>query len=112
MSEPREIGIALLGLGNVGSGVIKLLDDNAAAITARLGARLVVRTIVVREPDKQRLVSVDPSLLTTDVAVAIARDDVQIVCELMGGTTLARVAVLLRQRGVCGRGSARRRRVL
>ncbi len=95
MSAPREIGIALLGLGNVGSGVIKLLEDNAEAITARLGARLVVRAIAVREPDKkQRLVAVDPALLTTDVHAAINRDDVQIVCELMGGTTLARAAVL------------------
>lgn len=94
-SSPREIGIALLGLGNVGSGVIKLLEENEAAITARLGARLVVRTIVVREPEKkQRLVAVDHALLTTDVNAAITRDDVQIVCELMGGTTLARSAVL------------------
>lgn len=95
MSNPREIGIALLGLGNVGSGVIKLVEDNAAAISARLGARLVVRAIAVRELDKkQRLVAVDPSLLTTDIHAAISRDDVQIVCELMGGTTLARTAVL------------------
>lgn len=95
MSNPREIGIALLGLGNVGSGVIKLLEDNAAAISARLGARLVVRAIAVRELDKkQRLVAVDQALLTTDINAAIARDDVQIVCELMGGTTLARTAVL------------------
>lgn len=95
MSNPREIGIALLGLGNVGSGVIKLLEDNAAAISARLGARLVVRAIAVRELDKkQRLVPVDQALLTTDIHAAIARDDVQIVCELMGGTTLARTAVL------------------
>jgi homoserine dehydrogenase len=95
MSGPREIGIALLGLGNVGSGVVKLLEENEAAITARLGARLVVRSIVVREPEKkQRLVAVDPALLTTDINAAICRDDVQIVCELMGGTTLARAAVL------------------
>jgi homoserine dehydrogenase len=94
-SSPREIGIALLGLGNVGSGVVKLLEENEAAITARLGARLVVRAIVVRELEKkQRLVAVDQALLTTDVHAAIGRDDVQIVCELMGGTTLARSAVL------------------
>ena len=95
MNGPREIGIALLGLGNVGSGVVKLLEDNAAAILARLGARLVVRAIVVREPEKkQRLVAVDHALLSTDVNAAILRDDVEIVCELMGGTTLARTAVL------------------
>jgi len=91
----RTIGVALLGLGNVGGGVVKLLEANAAAIEARLGARLVVRTVVVRDPDKgNRVVDVDRSLLTTDLDVALARTDVDIVCELIGGTTLARTAVL------------------
>jgi len=91
----RTIGVALLGLGNVGGGVVKLLEANAAAIEARLGARLVVRTVVVRDPDKgNRVVDVDRSLLTTDLDAALARPDVDIVCELIGGTTLARTAVL------------------
>ena len=91
----RTIGVALLGLGNVGGGVVKLLEANAAAIEARLGARLVVRTVVVRDPDKgNRVVDVDRALLTTDLEAALARADVDIVCELMGGTTLARTAVL------------------
>jgi homoserine dehydrogenase len=45
----RAIGIALLGLGNVGGGVVKLLAENASAIEARL-ARLEIRAIAVREP--------------------------------------------------------------
>ncbi|HEY4059664.1 MAG TPA: homoserine dehydrogenase [Kofleriaceae bacterium] len=94
MSTPRAIGVALLGLGNVGGGVVKLLEENAAAIEARLGARLVVRAIAVRDPDKaHRVVEVDRKLLTTDVNAAINRPDVDIVCELMGGTTDARTAV-------------------
>lgn len=91
----RTIGVALLGLGNVGGGVVKLLEANAAAIEARLGARLEVRAIVVRDPDKaNRVVEVDRRLLTTDLDAVIHRDDVDIVCELIGGTTLARTAVL------------------
>jgi homoserine dehydrogenase len=91
----RTIGVALLGLGNVGGGVIKLLDDNAAAIEARLGARIEVRAIVVRDPDKaNRVVEVERTLLSTDLDAVIARDDVDIVCELIGGLTEARRAVL------------------
>jgi homoserine dehydrogenase len=91
----RTIGVALLGLGNVGGGVVKLLEANATAIEARLGARLEVRAIAVRDPDKgKRVVDVDRALLTTDIEAAIRRDDVEIVCELIGGTTLAREAVL------------------
>ena len=95
MTAPRTIGVALLGLGNVGGGVVKLLSENAAAIEARLGARLEVRAIAVRDPDKQqRVVEVDRKLLVTDVERAIRRDDVDIVCELIGGTTDAKRAVL------------------
>jgi homoserine dehydrogenase len=90
----REIGVALLGLGNVGAGVIQLLEDNAASIEARVGARLRVRAIAVRDVDKKRLVDVDPALLVTDPLAAVARPDVDIVCELIGGTTEAGAAVL------------------
>jgi homoserine dehydrogenase len=91
----RTIGVALLGLGNVGGGVVKLLEDNAAGIAARLGATLEVRAIAVRDVDKaNRLVDVDRRLLTTDVEGTVRRADIQIVCELIGGTTLARTATL------------------
>src|SRR5262249_4666415 len=88
-------GVALLGLGNVGGGVVKLLEDNAAAIEARLGARIEVRAIAVRDPAKaQRVVEVARDRLTTDVDGAIARPDVDLGCELIGGTTDAKRAVL------------------
>ncbi|MDQ3366447.1 MAG: homoserine dehydrogenase [Myxococcota bacterium] len=91
----RKIGVALLGLGNVGGGVVKLLEDNAAAIEARLGSRLEVRAIAVRDPDKaKRVVDAPRELLTTDIDATVRRADVDIVCELIGGTTDARQAVL------------------
>ncbi|HEX4450689.1 MAG TPA: homoserine dehydrogenase [Kofleriaceae bacterium] len=91
----KTIGVALLGLGNVGGGVVKLLADNAAAIEARLGARLEVRAIAVRDPDKVgRVVRVEREKLSTSLDDAIARPDVDIVCELIGGVTDAKRAVL------------------
>jgi homoserine dehydrogenase len=91
----RTIGVALLGLGNVGGGVVKLLADNAAAIQARLGAALEIRAIVVRDPAKEdRVVEIDRSRLTTNLGEAVERPDIDIVCELIGGTTLAKEAVL------------------
>lgn len=91
----KTIGVALLGLGNVGGGVVKLLDDNAAAIEARLGARIEIRAIAVRDLHKaNRVVDIDPALLTTDLEGTATRADVDIVCELIGGTTQAREVVL------------------
>ncbi len=90
----REIGVGLLGLGNVGAGVVKLLGENIQAIEARLGARPVVRAVAVRDVSKTRLAAVDPKIVTTSLDSVIDRDDIDIVCELIGGETDARRAVL------------------
>jgi homoserine dehydrogenase len=94
MSERREIGVGLLGLGTVGAGVVKLLAENAEAIESRLGARVVVHKAAVREADKRRLVDVDPRLITTDVAEVIEHPSVEVVVELIGGEEPAREHVL------------------
>ncbi len=86
----RQIGIGILGLGNVGSGVMKLLGDNAEAIRARLGSEIVVRRILVRDADKPRLVSVDPALVVTDARAILDDPEVRIVVELIGGEDTAR----------------------
>jgi len=86
----REIGVGLLGLGNVGSGVVKLLKDNAEAIEARLGARVVVRKIAVQKAEKRRLVEVDPKMITTSAVAVIDDPGVEIVVELIGGEDPAR----------------------
>jgi homoserine dehydrogenase len=86
----REIGVGLLGLGNVGSGVVKLLKENAEAIEARLGARVVVRKIAVQKAEKRRLVEVDRKMITTDAGAVIDDPSVEIVIELIGGEEPAR----------------------
>src|SRR5690349_14639317 len=90
----RKISVGLLGLGNVGSGVVKLLGDNAEAIARRLGAGVEVRRALVREADKPRLVEVDPRLVTRNVSDVLDDPDIQIVVELMGGEQPARDFVL------------------
>jgi homoserine dehydrogenase len=87
----RKISVGLLGLGNVGSGVVKLLADNAEAIRQRLGGSSVeIARIAVREADKPRLVDVPARLITTDVKSVLADPDIQIVLELIGGEDPAR----------------------
>jgi homoserine dehydrogenase len=90
----RTIAVGLLGLGNVGSGVVKLLGDNADAIESRLGARVQVKRILVREVDKPRQVEVDPALVTRQVGDILGDPDIHIVVELIGGEVPAREYVL------------------
>ncbi len=82
MSNP--IGVAVLGMGNVGTEVVRILTENAADLQARVGAPLELRGVAVRDLTKERP-SIPSGLLTDDAAALIARDDVDIVIELIGG---------------------------
>jgi homoserine dehydrogenase len=90
----RPIGLGLLGLGNVGAGVVKLLRDNADGIAQRVGAPVQVARIAVRSLDKPRPIDVPPHLVTTDVAAVLDDPAVDVVVELIGGEEPARSHVL------------------
>ena len=88
----RCVRVGLLGCGVVGSQVLRLLAEQAGELTARVGAPLEVVGVAVRSPEKHP--EVDPGLLTTDAAALVARDDVDVVIELMGGIEPARELLL------------------
>jgi homoserine dehydrogenase len=81
-----------LGLGNVGSQVVRIIEESAEDLTARIGAPLVLRGIGVRRVADDRGVPVD--LLTSDIEELVSRDDVDIVVEVMGPVEPARKAIL------------------
>ena len=94
MTEPRTVKIALLGCGVVGTEVVRLLHDNAHDLTNRVGATLEIAGIAVRQPGKKRDLPVDASLFTADAAALVARDDIDIVVEVIGGIEPARSLIL------------------
>ncbi|WP_419218146.1 homoserine dehydrogenase [Gordonia sp. CPCC 205333] len=83
-SANKAIGVAVLGMGNVGTEVVRILTDNADDLRSRVGAPLELRGVAVRDLDKPRP-GVRAELLTDDAAALVARDDVDIVIELIGG---------------------------
>ncbi len=90
----RNIAIGVLGLGNVGTGTLQLLRDNRGAIEARLGARLDVRAVLVRDTGKPRAVELGDARLTTSADDILDDPEIEIVVELIGGTGPARDFVL------------------
>ena len=90
----RTIGIGLLGLGTVGSGVVKALGINNKSIAGKLGAELQVRRILVRDPAKQRAVKVDADLITKDFKLILADPQIDIIVDAMGGIEPARDYIL------------------
>src|SRR5580700_9579956 len=85
--EEKSIGIALLGCGVVGGGVIRILTEQEELLRKRTGLTFDLRHIVVRDVAKQRGPQKLP--LTDDAKKAIDDPKVGIVVELIGGTTAA-----------------------
>ncbi|MDB5490314.1 MAG: homoserine dehydrogenase family protein [Micavibrio sp.] len=83
MTAPLRIGIA--GLGTVGAGVVKMLQQNAELITARAGRPVEVTCVSARDKAKKRDVDLS-HYQWIDAPEAMASADVDIVVELMGGS--------------------------
>ena len=92
--DRATLKVALLGCGVVGAAVYRLLVEQSADLTARAGAALEVVGVAVRDAARPRGVAIAPGLLTTDAAALVARPDVDIVIELMGGIEPARTLLL------------------
>ncbi|HIC80615.1 MAG TPA: homoserine dehydrogenase [Kiloniellaceae bacterium] len=83
MTEPLRIAVA--GLGTVGAGTLRLLDQNAVAIAARSGRGLSVAAVCARDKNRDRGIDLSPYQWFDD-PVAMAREaDADVVVELIGG---------------------------
>lgn len=79
------IKIGLLGLGNVGSGVVNILHKNVDKIREYIGADVQVKRILVRDIDKARDAVFNEGMLTTNPQDILNDPDIDIVVELIGG---------------------------
>ena len=91
-----EIGVGIVGLGNVGSGTLRVLHENAKSIAGKLGFPLKVRALCSRSVEKAPPVEAGlhpEAFRTRDWRELVARPDVAVVAELVGGTTDAKQIV-------------------
>lgn len=89
----ETVGIALLGFGTVGAEVFRLLGENAEAFAHRIGGPAEIRGVAVSDLSKPRP-GVPADLLTDDARELIARDDIDLVVEVIGGIDYPRELVL------------------
>jgi homoserine dehydrogenase len=84
LNKPLKIAVA--GLGTVGTGTVKLLREQAAAIEARTGRAIVVTAVSARDKTRDRGVPLDGLHWYEDAAAMAAGADVDVVVELIGGS--------------------------
>ena len=87
-NDAQPLKVALLGCGTVGTQVARLILEQGDDLTARIGRLLELVGIAVRNLDRPRPEVLKP-LLTTDAAALVARGDLDIVIELIGGLDAA-----------------------
>src|SRR4051812_14878824 len=92
--SPQALRVALLGCGVVGSEVVRLLDAHREDLAHRVGAPIELVGVAVRRPKRDRDLPIDAELFTADAAGLVARPDVDIVVEVIGGIEPARSLLL------------------
>lgn len=81
----KELNVALLGLGTVGSGVVKIIEENRQQIKDTLNKDIIIKHILVRNKSKKRPINISQYHLTDDVDEILNDDSIDIVIEVMGG---------------------------
>ena len=90
----KEIRAGLLGFGTIGTGVVKVIQQNGTLMSERLGAQLVLSRVADLDITTDRGVSLPDGVLTTDAQQVIANPEIDVVIELIGGYEPARTFVL------------------
>ncbi|MDN7244474.1 homoserine dehydrogenase [Planococcus shenhongbingii] len=89
----NEISIGLLGLGTVGTGVAKILQQHQQDLHHKLGVQVTIKKVLVRNNNKERLSILDPSVFTTDIDEILNDSSLDIIVEVMGGMDGAKRAI-------------------
>ncbi len=90
----KPLYVGLIGFGTVGSGVVRVLHENADVIRQRLGQELILKRIVDQDLQRERAVHVPRDLLSQSPVDVLGDPEISIVVELIGGQESARSLIL------------------
>src|SRR5215211_5645258 len=90
----QQVNVGMIGGGTVGSGVFHALQRNGDLLSSRIGVRVKMHKIAVKAFDEPRPYPIPASLMTLDWQSVVNDPKVDLITELVGGTTIARTMVL------------------
>ncbi len=90
----KDIQVGLLGLGTVGSGVVRIITDHQERLIHQVGCPVKVTKVLVQNIEKEREVDVPSTLLIQDVNEILDNPNIDVVIEVMGGIDDAKAYIL------------------
>ena len=90
----KPIHVGLLGIGTVGGGTFEVLARNQEEITRRAGRGIVIKMVADKDVERARKLVGNKATVTADAYEVVNNPDIDIVIELIGGTTIAHTLVL------------------
>lgn len=81
----ETIRVGLMGLGTVGSGVVRILNDHRDDLMRQTGSKIELKKVLVKDIDKTREIAISDDLLTTDPEEIVASPEIDMIVEVMGG---------------------------
>jgi len=90
----KPINVGLLGIGTVGGGTFAVLERNREEISRRAGCAITMKMVADKEVDKARRIVGTRATVTADALEVVNHPDIDIVVELIGGTTVAKDLIL------------------
>src|SRR3989442_15516799 len=90
----QRISVGMIGLGTVGSGALRILQENADLIRHRVGVPIEVTKIAVRDLKRDRGLKLPQGVLTDNPASIVEDPNIDIVVELIGGYEPAKDLIL------------------
>jgi homoserine dehydrogenase len=90
----KPIQVGLLGLGTVGTGVVRIVEGHREDLLRKTGSSIHIEKILVQDRNKARSITVDPDKLTENAWDIIENPDIDVVIEVMGGVDQAKTYIL------------------
>lgn len=87
------IRIGLMGLGTVGSGVVRILNDHRDDLVRQTGSSIEIRKVLVQNVSKSRGIELPAALMTTDPEELVASPDIDVIVEVMGGVASTKALI-------------------
>lgn len=90
----KPVKVGLLGLGTVGTGVVRIVEGHQEDLASQVGSPIVIEKILVQNKSKSRQISISSDKLTEDPWEIIRDPEIDVVVEVMGGITLTKEYIL------------------